>query len=38
MVYGDFKDLNRTKASDEMLHDKAINIAKIQKMIDINVD
>ena len=28
MVYGDFKDLTRTTASDKILCDKAFNIAK----------
>ena len=28
MAYGDFKDLPRRTASDKVLHDKAINIAK----------
>ena len=30
-AYGDFKDLTRRTASDEILHDKALNIAKIPK-------
>ena len=30
-AYGDFKDLTRRTASDEILHDKALNIAKISK-------
>ena len=28
MTYGDFKDLNRRATTDEVLHDKAFNIAK----------
>ena len=28
MAYGDFKDLTRRRASDEILRDKAFNIAK----------
>ena len=28
MAYGDFRDLTRRTASDEILHDKAFNIAK----------
>ena len=35
MVYGDFKDLTRSTASDEILRDKAFNIAKMQNMMDI---
>ena len=31
MVYGDFKDLTRRTASDKMLRDKALNIAKSPK-------
>ena len=31
MVYGDFKDLPRRRASDEILRDKAFNIAKNSK-------
>ena len=31
MVYGDFKDLARTEASDKVLRDKAFNIAKNPK-------
>ena len=31
MTYGDFKDLPRRTASDEVLSDKAINIAKMLK-------
>ena len=38
MAYGDFKDLTRTAPSDKRLHDKAFNIAKIQNMMDVNVD
>ena len=28
MAYGDFKNLTRTTASDEILHDKTFNITK----------
>ena len=38
MVYGDFKDLTRRTASDKILRNKAINIAKNLNMMDINVD
>ena len=31
MAYGDFKDLNRRTAADQVLRDKAFNIAKIPK-------
>ena len=31
MAYRDFKDLTRKTASDEILHDKAFNIAKNPK-------
>ena len=31
MVYGDFKNLNRTTAADKVLRDKAFNIAKFPK-------
>ena len=31
MVYGDFKDLPRTAASDKVLSNKAFNIAKNPK-------
>ena len=31
MAYGDFKDLNRRIAADQVLHDKAFNLAKIPK-------
>ena len=31
IAYGDFKDLFRRTASDEILHDKAFNIAKNPK-------
>ena len=31
MTYGDFKDLERTTASDKVLRDKALNIAKNPK-------
>ena len=31
MAYGDFKDLTRRTASDEVLHDKALNFAKNPK-------
>ena len=32
MDYGDFKDLNRRKAADKVLRDKAFNIAKKSKI------
>ena len=31
MAYGDFEDLTRRTASDEILHGKASNIAKLSK-------
>ena len=31
MTYGDFKDLNRKRAADKVLRDKAFNIAKNTK-------
>ena len=31
MAYGDFKDLPRRTASDQVLYDKAFNIAKNSK-------
>ena len=31
MAYGDFKDITRRTPSDEILHDKAFNMAKIPK-------
>ena len=31
MAYGDFKDLTRRTASDKILHDKALNIARNPK-------
>ena len=31
MEYGDFKDLNRRTAADEVLHDEAFNIATDSK-------
>ena len=33
MAYGDFKDLTRRTASDKILHDKAFNIAKFDKIL-----
>ena len=38
MAYGDFKDLNRRSIADNVLRDKAFNIAKIQNIMDIKVD
>ena len=38
MGYGDFKDLNRRIDDDKVLRDKAFNIAKNPKSMDINVD
>ena len=37
MVYGDYKYLNRKTAADEVLHDKAFNIAKNPNLTDINL-
>ena len=31
MTYGDFKDLNKRKAADKVLHDKAFNMTKKKK-------
>ena len=31
MAYGNFKDLNRRTTSDNILHDKELNIAKNPK-------
>ena len=31
MAYEDFKDLNRTTATDHVLRDKAVNLAKSPK-------
>ena len=38
MAYVDFKDLKRRTVTDKVLRDKAFNIAKIQNMMDINVE
>ena len=38
LANGDFKELPRRTAIDKGLRDKAFNMAKNQKMIDINVD
>ena len=35
MSYGDFKDLPQRTASDGVLHDKALNIAKNPNVLDI---
>ena len=35
MAYGDLKELTKRAASDKILHDKAFNIAKYPKMINI---
>ena len=35
MAYGDFKDLTRRAASNKILHNKAVNNAKIQNMVNI---
>ena len=35
MAYGDFKDLARRTASDKVLRDKAFNVAKNPKYMDI---
>ena len=36
--YGEFKDLPRRTASNKAFPDKVFNIAKIQNMMDINVN
>ena len=38
IAYGNFKDLNWRTTPDKVLGDKAFNIAKIQHMIEINMD
>ena len=38
MVYVDFKYLPKRGASDKPLHEQAISLAKIQRMMDINTD
>ena len=38
MAYRNFKDLTRRTASDNILRNKAFNIAKIENMMDIKVD
>ena len=38
MAYGDFKDLNRKTAAGKVLCDKAFNIDKNPKLMDISVD
>ena len=38
MAYGDFKYLIRRTASDKILHDKVLDIAKNSNMMDINVN
>ena len=38
MAYGDFKDLEKRTASDNVLRDKAFNIVKILNMTDIKED
>ena len=38
MAYGDFKYLIRRTASDKILHDKVLYIAKNSNMMDINVE
>ena len=37
MAYGGYKDLNRKTFADTVLCNKSFNIAKDQKMMDINV-
>ena len=37
-AYGNFKDLAKTTASDEVLRDKVFNIAKMLSMMDIKED
>ena len=38
MAYGDFEDIPRITASDIALRDKAFNISKNLKQVNINVD
>ena len=38
MAHGDCKDLTRRTASDKILRDKALDIAKILSMMDIKED
>ena len=38
MVDGDFKNLTKKTASDEIFDNKTFNTAKIRNMMDINVD
>ena len=38
MAYGDFKYLIRRTASDKILNDKVLDIAKNSNMMDINVN
>ena len=38
MADGHFKDLTRRTAPDIVLREKGFNIAKIQNMMDVNVD
>ena len=38
MAYGDFKELTRQTAFNKILRDTTFNIAKIQNMMDINLD
>ena len=38
MAYEDFKYLIRRTASDKILHDKVLDIAKNSNMMDINVN
>ena len=35
MAYGDFKDLSKRIATNKVLRDRALNIAKILDMMDI---
>ena len=37
MAYADFKDLPRKTVSEKVLRDAALNIVKIENMIDTNV-
>ena len=38
MNYGDFKDLPRSATFDRVLHDDAINVTKIQNMMDTKME
>ena len=38
MTYGDFKDLATETCADKVLFDKALDIVKIENLMDINLD